>query len=72
MLTSLTKMAGGDTYNWFGGVAANFMKWAPNQPAAGGGECAALQSLGLSGINCDTVANFVCEAPGPPKTPPTL
>jgi Lectin C-type domain len=76
MLTSLKKLSGGDEFNWLGGVAASVMNWAPNQPAPGGGsECASLNSLGLSGITCDTVANFVCEAPGPsvvPGAPTTL
>jgi Lectin C-type domain len=79
MLTSLKKLSGGDEFNWLGGVAASVMNWAPNQPAPGAGsECASLNSLGLSGITCDTVANFVCEAPGPsaiadvPTVPPTV
>jgi hypothetical protein len=64
MLTSLKKLSGGDEFNWLGGVAANVLNWAPDQPAkTGGGDCAALGSLGLQGITCDTVANFVCEAP---------
>jgi len=76
MLTSLQKISGADTaagaapdFNWLGGVAASVLNWAPDQPPkTGGGDCAALGSLGLSGITCDTVANFVCEAPNAPAT----
>jgi len=71
MLTSLKKMSGGDDFNWLGGVAANFLKWAPNQPAPNGGDCAAIDSLGLKGIDCNTVTNFVCESPGSSNTATT-
>ncbi|XP_065331739.1 C-type mannose receptor 2-like [Cloeon dipterum] len=64
MMTSLKKMSGG-SYSWLSGAAASVLKWAPNQPVASGGECAALDSLGLKGVSCDSVSNFVCESPGP-------
>ncbi|CAB3366151.1 Hypothetical predicted protein [Cloeon dipterum] len=64
MMTSLKKISG-DSFSWLSGAAASVLKWAPNQPVAAGGECAALDSLGLKGVSCDSVSNFVCESPGP-------
>ncbi|XP_059476966.1 macrophage mannose receptor 1-like isoform X3 [Neocloeon triangulifer] len=60
ILTSLKK-SGVDSFDWVGGVAAQFLNWAPDQPAAAAGDCATLGGLGLSAADCNTVSNFICE-----------
>ncbi|CAB3381368.1 Hypothetical predicted protein [Cloeon dipterum] len=61
VLTSLKKVTDGGS-NWLGDLASAFM---PNPEPAKDGECTGLSSLGLVGLSCDTVSNFVCQAPEP-------
>jgi len=60
ILTSLKK-SGADSFDWIGGVAAQFLDWAPKEPKAGSGDCATMQGIGLSAVDCNTVSNFICE-----------
>jgi len=60
ILTSLKK-SGADSFDWIGGVAAQFLDWAPKEPKAGSGDCATMQGIGLSATDCNTVSNFICE-----------
>ncbi|XP_059476487.1 uncharacterized protein LOC132197297 [Neocloeon triangulifer] len=68
VLTSMSKVTGGGT-DWLGDLASAFL---PQKDPAKDGDCMGLNSLGLTGISCDTVSNFVCQAPDSdgPKTPP--
>jgi hypothetical protein len=59
ILTSLKK-SGATSYDWIGGVAAEFLNWAPDEPKASG-DCVTLKSVGLSAADCDVVSNFICE-----------
>ncbi|XP_065340941.1 uncharacterized protein LOC135940117 isoform X2 [Cloeon dipterum] len=61
VLTSLKKVTDGGS-NWLGDLASAFM---PNPEPTKDGECTGLSSLGLVGLSCDTVSNFVCQAPEP-------
>jgi hypothetical protein len=60
ILTSLKK-SGATSYDWIGGVAAEVLNWAPNEPKAASGDCVSLKSVGLSSADCDVVSNFICE-----------
>jgi len=60
ILTSL-KASGANSFDWIGGVAADFLKWAPSQPVQATGGCASMQGIGLSSVDCNTVSNFICE-----------
>jgi hypothetical protein len=66
ILTSLKK-SGATSYDWIGGVAAEFLNWAPDEPKAATGECATIKSIGLSAADCDVVSNFICETKSDPK-----
>lgn len=46
--------------NWLGDLASAL---APPKKAATNGDCVGLNSIGLEGISCDMVSNFVCQAP---------
>jgi len=67
--TSMKKVEGSGA-NWLGDLASALIP--PKDPAKDG-DCMGLSSIGLSGLNCDTISNFVCQAPDPPggasKTP---
>jgi hypothetical protein len=69
ILTSLKK-SGATSYDWIGGVAAEFLNWAPDEPKATG-ECATIKSIGLSAADCDVVSNFICEAKNEKETTAT-
>jgi hypothetical protein len=60
ILTSL-KASGANSFDWIGGVAADFLKWTPTQPAPATGACASMQGIGLSSVDCNSVSNFICE-----------
>ncbi|XP_059476418.1 uncharacterized protein LOC132197267 [Neocloeon triangulifer] len=61
LMTSMKKVTDGGS-NWLGDLASAFL---PNADPKKDGDCMGLNSLGITGINCDTVSNFVCEAPKP-------
>ncbi|XP_059476497.1 uncharacterized protein LOC132197301 [Neocloeon triangulifer] len=71
VLTSLKKVTDGGS-NWLGDLASAFL---PQKDPAKDGDCVGLSSLGITGISCDTVSNFVCQAPDSGVTkaaPPAL
>jgi hypothetical protein len=57
---------GGTSSNWLGDLAAAFLP--PNE--TGKDDCMGLGALGIMGIDCDAVSNFVCQAPNPPAYEP--
>jgi hypothetical protein len=68
MLTSLKK-TGMDSFDWFGGFAAQSLQWAAEPSAVSSGkDCAGLSAIGLSPVSCDEISHFVCEKK-PPTTP---
>jgi hypothetical protein len=67
LLTSMKKITDG-TDNWLGDIGASLMAAVPSNPAKDG-DCMGLGSLGIVGVTCDMVSNFVCEAPDVPKIP---
>lgn len=67
LMTSMKKVTDG-TDNWLGDIGASLMAAKPSDPAKDG-DCLGLGSLGLVGVTCDMVSNFVCEAPDVPKIP---
>ncbi|CAB3387135.1 Hypothetical predicted protein [Cloeon dipterum] len=66
ILTSMKKVTDGGT-NWLGDLASALLP--PNDPSKDG-DCLGLSALGLEGISCDTVSNFVCQVPDPPGAKP--
>jgi len=69
LLTSMKKVTDG-TGNWLGDIGASLMAAKPSDPAKDEG-CLGLGSLGLVGVTCDMVSNFVCEAPDVPSFSPS-
>lgn len=67
LMTSMKKVTDG-TDNWLGDIGASLMAAMPSDPAKDG-DCLGLGSLGLVGVTCDMVSNFVCEAPDIPEVP---
>jgi hypothetical protein len=74
--TALKKVEGEDSTNWLGDLASAFI---PQKEPAKDGSCIGLSAIGLSGLNCDMISNFVCQAPEPEKAtkstqtqPPTV
>ncbi|XP_059476547.1 uncharacterized protein LOC132197335 isoform X2 [Neocloeon triangulifer] len=67
VLTSMKKVTDGNS-NWLGDLASALVP--PKDPAQAG-DCMGLNSLGLTGVTCDMVSNFVCEAPSPNSAGPT-
>lgn len=59
LLTSMSKVTVGGE-NWLGDLATAL---APAKNTAINGDCVGLNSIGLEGISCDMVSNFVCQAP---------
>jgi hypothetical protein len=53
--------------NWLGDLAAAFL---PPKVSGTDGDCLGLSTLGITGIDCNTVSNFVCQAPDPPGFKP--
>jgi hypothetical protein len=58
----MSKLTDGVGSNWLGDLASALL---PPKNSADKGDCMGLSSLGLGGIPCDTVSNFVCQAPDP-------
>jgi hypothetical protein len=52
--------SGGD--NWLGDLASALV---PPSKEATPGDCMGLSAAGISGLSCDMVSNFVCQAPNP-------
>jgi hypothetical protein len=52
----------GGSSNWLGDLASALLPPKSNKDE---GDCMGLSTLGLQGIPCDTVSNFVCQAPDP-------
>lgn len=61
LMTSMMKVTDG-TGDWLGDIGASLMAANPSDTATNG-DCLGLGSLGLVGVTCDMVSNFVCEAP---------
>jgi hypothetical protein len=59
--------AGGVSANWLGDLASAFL---PPADSGQDGSCLGLGAVGLTGISCDMVSNFVCQAPDPPDIKP--
>jgi hypothetical protein len=57
-LTSIKKATNG-VPNWLGDLAAALMP--PKDPSTDG-DCLAMNAIGLVGVSCDAVSNFVCQA----------
>jgi hypothetical protein len=49
--------------NWLGDLADAFL---PPKESGKDGDCLGLSALGITGVDCNTVSNFVCQAPDPP------
>jgi len=72
-MTSMKKVTDGNA-NWLGDLASALLP--PKDPSKDG-DCLGLNAMGLVGVTCDTVSNFVCQAPSPTaiastNTPPSL
>jgi len=61
------KNIGGTSSDWLGDLASAFL---PQTDAKADGDCMGLGTMGIMGLNCDMISNFVCQAPQPPNTPP--
>lgn len=60
-MTSMKKITDGGT-NWLGDLASALMP--PKDPSTDG-DCLGLNAIGLVGVSCDAVSNFVCQATEP-------
>jgi len=60
-MTSMKKVTDGNA-NWLGDLASALLP--PKDPSKDG-DCLGLNAMGLVGVTCDTVSNFVCQAPSP-------
>lgn len=58
---------GGDGSNWLGDLAAAVI---PQKTPENNGDCMGLSAAGLTGVSCDMVMNFACQAPSPPNYSP--
>lgn len=70
LMTSMLKVTDGSN-NWLGDIGASLMAEKPSDPAKDG-ECLGLGSLGLVGVTCDMVSNFMCEATNVAAKPPVI
>jgi hypothetical protein len=52
--------SGGD--NWLGDLASALV---PPPKETSPGDCMGLSTVGITGLSCDMVSNFVCQAPKP-------
>lgn len=59
LLTSMKKVTDGGA-NWLGELASAL---APPKDPNTDGDCLGLNAVGLVGVTCDMVSNFVCQAP---------
>jgi hypothetical protein len=59
--TSMEKVSSGGN-DWLGDLASALV---PPAKGATPGDCMGLSAVGISGLSCDMVSNFVCEAPKP-------
>jgi hypothetical protein len=66
LLTSMSAVAGSGS-NWLGELADAFL---PPKQSGNSGDCLGLGALGITGVDCDMVSNFVCQAPDPPGYEP--
>jgi hypothetical protein len=66
LLTSMQNKVDMGT-DWLGDLAAAFI---PPTDSEKTGDCLGLGSLGISGMDCNAVSNFVCQAPDPPNAVP--
>jgi hypothetical protein len=66
LLTSMQNKVDMGT-DWLGDLAAAFIPPAESQKT---GDCLGLGSLGITGMDCNAVSNFVCQAPDPPNAVP--
>ncbi|XP_059476326.1 uncharacterized protein LOC132197210 isoform X2 [Neocloeon triangulifer] len=64
LLTSMKKVDDSGSSNWLGDLASALLP--PPKNPADQGDCMGISSLGILGVSCDMVSNFVCQAP-PPK-----
>jgi len=61
-MTSL-QMSTAGSFDWLGGLAADFLNWAPDEPAKDASKkCAALDNGLFETTKCDKPGNFMCEA----------
>lgn len=65
-MTSMQKVSDSSS-NWLGDLAAAFL---PPSESGQSGDCLGMSAIGLTGISCDMVSNFVCQAPDPPDVKP--
>ncbi|XP_065349069.1 uncharacterized protein LOC135945365 [Cloeon dipterum] len=68
LITSMKKVTSGGS-DWLGDLASALV---PQNDPAQDGECLGLNSLGLVGVTCDMVSNFVCQAPEPTASSNTI
>jgi hypothetical protein len=68
LLTSMKKVTDGGN-DWLGDLASALVP--PKDPSKDG-DCMGLNSIGLVGISCDMVSNFVCQAPDPGAKKPSM
>jgi len=61
LLTSMSKVSDGGS-NWLGDLASALV---PQPDKSKDGDCMGLSAVGLMGLSCDMVSNFVCQAPQP-------
>lgn len=66
-LFSAMKSEVGASTNWLGDLAAAYL---PPNESGQNGDCLGLDSLGITGVDCNMVSNFVCQAPDPPNIEP--
>jgi len=66
LLTSMQNKVDMGT-DWLGDLAAAFIPATNSEKT---GDCLGLGSLGITGIDCNAVSNFVCQAPDPPSAVP--
>ncbi|XP_065346006.1 mucin-2-like [Cloeon dipterum] len=64
----MEKVTDGGT-DWLGDLASALL---PPKDPSNDGDCLGLSALGLEGISCDMVSNFVCEVPDPPGMKTTV
>jgi hypothetical protein len=66
LLTSMKNKVDVGT-DWLGDLAAAFIPPTDTQKT---GDCLGLSSLGITGMDCNAVSDFICQAPDPPGAVP--